>query len=81
MHALARRAAAVTGKTQTSAIEEALLLLLREHGISPAREEQARRLDRVHRLLTQIDAELARTEPGYPSRVEDLYDAATGLPQ
>lgn len=79
VHALAREAARVTGKTQTSAIEEALVLLLREYGADPDERERRRRLDEVRTLLDWFDQ-----NPGNPDReirtLEDLYDEETGLP-
>nr|WP_246308860.1 type II toxin-antitoxin system VapB family antitoxin [Kineosphaera limosa] len=85
VHALARRAAAVTGQSQTSAIEEALLLLLSQHGVDPAQDRRAQRLDVINRRLARIDVEVSRTTSGPDApditRVEDLYDDVTGLPR
>ena len=50
VHALAREAARVTGKNQTSAIEEALELLLRAYGADPHEAGVARKVDLVTRL-------------------------------
>lgn len=80
VHELAREAARVTGTTQTSAIEEALRLLLKQRGEDP---EVSARADRVQRLLAM--GERYRREEGPAAagiiRVEDLYDEATGLPR
>lgn len=81
VHALARQAAEVTGKTQTSAIEEALMKLLESHGISADDTERRHRIDAVTSLLARIDIEVARTPAGDVGRVEDLYDEETGLPR
>lgn len=80
MHELARRAAEITGTTQTSAIEEALLLLLRKHGVDPAEAAHAQRLELVRRRLAQIDVEVERTLPGPVTSADHLYDS-TGLPR
>lgn len=81
VHALARRAADVTGRSQTSVIEEALTLLLQQLGADPMQAAQDRRSDLVQRCLAEIDVEVARTQPGEIARVEDLYDETTGLPR
>jgi len=80
VHELAREAARVTGKTQTGAIEEALVKLLKEYGEDPRALAEARRLARVDGLLQWFadhpgDRELEiRT-------IDDLYDPETGLPR
>lgn len=82
VHALAREAARVTGKTQTSAIEEALERLLAAHGEDPARARAQERMCRVRAIVTEY-AELP-VAPGGENRVtdvEDLYDQVTGLPR
>jgi len=81
VHELAREAARVTGKTQTGAIEEALVKLLEEYGENPGELVRTRRLTR---LLAVIDS--ARALPGpppdtFPMTIEDLYDPETGLPR
>ncbi|MDO5699065.1 MAG: type II toxin-antitoxin system VapB family antitoxin [Dermatophilus congolensis] len=81
VHDLARRASQVTGKTQTGAIEEALLKLLNEYGIRVEDDDRKQRVDTVLGLLAEIDLELERTAPGEIRGVEDLYDDATGLPR
>lgn len=79
VHQLARRAAELTGKTQTGAIEEALVRLLREHGEDPdgaaAREREAR----VVRLVADYTATPAVANSAIRTP-EDLYDDA-GLPR
>lgn len=79
VHDLAREAARVTGKSQTSAIEEALERLLQAHNVDP--EESAARLvvDKIGEIATEY-----LEDPGTPnpviSRPEDLYDHVSGLP-
>ena len=80
VHDLARQAAEVTGKTMTSAIEEALMKLLDGYGVAVVDARRQQRVDMVTQLLTRVDVELARTTPGAIARVDDLYDEA-GLPQ
>lgn len=79
VHALARRAAQVTGKSQTRAVEEALELLLSERELHPAVAEQQARLDTLRRISLAWQPSRARSE-GAVADVEDLYDPATGLP-
>jgi antitoxin VapB len=80
VHDLARRAAEVTGKTQTSAIEEALERLLLFYGADPAATRRAHKVDIAYGIAMEYQA-----DPGDPDReirtVEDLYDEATGLPR
>jgi antitoxin VapB len=74
VHALAREAAHLTGKTQTSVIEQALEELLARHS---AERGEAERRDRVDRILAEFDKRLA----GKPLMDHnDLYDPETGLP-
>ncbi|MDO5285990.1 MAG: type II toxin-antitoxin system VapB family antitoxin [Actinomycetia bacterium] len=79
VHALAREAAQVTNQSLTSAVEEALLLLLRERG-SGVDPEVRRRIDLVRPVI-----EAYRLDPGRDDReiltAEDLYDEATGMPR
>ncbi len=80
VHELARQAAAVTGKSQTGAIEEALMQLLASHDIDPEQPRIQAKVDRVHSIVrTYLDT------PSDPERsirrVEDLYDERTGLPR
>lgn len=81
VHDLARRAAEVTGKTQTGAIEEALERLLAEHDADP----RTARIDRVVQAVQLVVAE-QRADDADPTNseitsAEDLYDAATGMPR
>lgn len=80
VHDLAREAARVTGTTQTSAIEEALRLLLQQHGEDP---DNSAREARVRRLLAMGERYRREENPAAAAvvRVEDLYDEATGLPR
>ena len=76
VHELARRAAALTGETQTSVIERALLKLLEELEAESSAEFRRRR---VERILADIDRRLT---DGYRQALstDDLYDDA-GLPR
>ncbi len=80
VHALAREAARVTGKSQTSAIEEALERLLQAYGVDPDAARTARTVDTVRRLASAFAG-----DPGRPDRpitaVEDLFEDSTGLPR
>ena len=76
VHALARTAAARTGLSQTSVIEEALTMYLAQLD-DPADAQQRRR--RASHLLEQLDAELADTARARLLDEGDLYDEA-GLP-
>ena len=80
VHDLAREAARVTGKSQTSVIEEALVKLLREYDADPVAAERQRRLESIRVILDWFDQ-----NPGDPDReiktIEDLYDEETGLPR
>lgn len=80
VHALAREAARVTGKTQTSAIEEALVKLLAEYGVDPAAAERQRKLDVIHQIQVRVAA--LPPAPGEDRILsdDDLYDRDTGLP-
>ena len=80
VHALAREAARITGKSQTSVIEEALVRLLRDYGADPAEARKVERTDDILRAAAAFRDELARP-PGPPLRIEDLYDDETGLPR
>lgn len=80
VHALAREAARITGKTQTGAIEEALVTLLQKYGNDPAETERERR---IARMLEIGDRWAHRPDIGFSdavTEVEDLYDPETGLP-
>lgn len=74
VHALAREAAQLTGKTQTSAIEQALEELLARHS---AEQGKAERHARVRRRLAEIHR-LIGDEPLMDH--DELYDKETGLP-
>lgn len=76
VHALARTAAARTGLSQTSVIEEALTMYL-AHLDDPTAAQERRR--RVAKLLEQLDAELDDTARARILDDSDLYDDA-GLP-
>lgn len=80
VHALAKRAAQVTGKTQTGAIEEALERLLEAHEVDPEMAGLQSRVDLVWEV-----ARAYREMPGDADReiraVEDLFDDASGMPK
>ncbi|MEV5000700.1 type II toxin-antitoxin system VapB family antitoxin [Nocardioides sp. LML1-1-1.1] len=80
VHALARQAARITGKSQTSAIEEALERLLAFYGLDPAEEDKRQRVDVIRTIALEWH-ELPEAEGADRVRDEDdLYDPATGLP-
>lgn len=78
VHTLAREAARVTGKNQTSAIEEALELLLRAYGTDPNQAAVDRKVDLVTRLVVEYREDRGTAHSAIRT-VEDLYDEATGL--
>ncbi|MCE1178195.1 MAG: type II toxin-antitoxin system VapB family antitoxin [Micrococcales bacterium] len=80
VHELARRAAAVTGKSQTGAIEEALERLLAEHGHDPVAAQAQARVDRAQQIVADYAA-LPAQRRRQIRRAEDLYDDATGMPR
>ncbi len=75
VHALAREAAARTGKTLTGAIEEALARFLRDLG-DDAETEQRRTA--VTRILDDVDRRLASADPA-AMNTDELYDGQ-GMP-
>lgn len=79
VHELARQAASVTGKSQTGAIEEALERLLRDYGADPDAARISRTMDLVRGIAAEYSADPGRGDLVI-RRVEDLYDAKTGLP-
>lgn len=77
VHELARRAARLTGKTQTGAIEEALERLLADQGV----DHEAARQQRIDHwwgeiIETTTDADRAATR----KVMDELYDDV-GLPR
>ena len=81
VHALAREAARVTGRSQTSVIEEALRRLLDEYGANP-RLVQAEERRKGVTAIVRAYAQLPRTAAGTDDvEIEDLYDDETGLPR
>ena len=81
VHALAREAARVTGKTQTGVIEEALERLLKEYGDDgPVAADRRRRLEAIHAIQESWRRQPQHNGPDRIREVEDLYDPATGLP-
>lgn len=71
---LAREAAQVIGSSQTGAIEEALVMLLRSHGRHPEQVAQARSRASVAAILARVDQQLAEATPAHPMTSDDLYD-------
>lgn len=80
VHALAREAARVTGKTQTGVIEEALERLLEEYGDGPVVVERRRRIDAIHSIQAAWHSLPPMADPERIREVDDLYDPQTGLP-
>ena len=72
VHEMVREAAARTGKSQTSVVEEALRRYLDEL----TREQRRSHADEI---LTEMRKHI-RDQGGLGLRPEDLYDPATGLP-
>lgn len=80
VHALAREAAAITGKSQTGAIEEALQRLLAAYGADPEEGRRAVKIDLAHDIARRYREIGVEGEPAIRA-VEDLYDSSTGLPR
>ena len=80
VHDLAREAARVTGRSQTGAIEEALVRLLREYDADPSRARTAAKVDLVRGVVAAYLADVGDDDREI-TRVEDLYDDTTGLPR
>jgi antitoxin VapB len=72
VHDLVREAAKLTGKSQTSVVEEAL----RQYLDALARDDAHTKAERI---LTRLRENLATA--GARADVDDLYDAATGMPK
>ena len=67
-------------RPQTGAIEEALEKLLVSYGTEPKAARVQHKLDVVQSLLLDYRRDPGRASPEI-SRIEDLYDEATGLPR
>lgn len=80
VHALAREAARVTGKNQTSAIEEALELLLARYGSDPVAADRERRIDIIRNLALEWKERPPAEGDDRIWNEDDLYDPQTGLP-
>lgn len=76
---LARRAAEVTGRSQVSAIEEALERFLEQRD-DRHRVDIAWREEKIRAILREADAAPVDHDRPIKTR-EDLYDPATGLPR
>ncbi|WP_022926056.1 type II toxin-antitoxin system VapB family antitoxin [Serinicoccus marinus] len=82
VHALAREAARVTGRSQTGAVEEALTRLLRDYEIDPDRAGLEPRMERVRAVVDAYTAADAQLGPEVEiTTTDDLYDDRTGLPR
>lgn len=77
--ALAKQAAQLTGKNQTSVIEEALEKLIADHEAAEAERERERR-NRFDMALTALQKRWDEA-PGPHLTDADLYDSVTGLPE
>jgi len=78
VHTLAQRAARLTGRTQTGAIEQALERLIAEHEQTQA---EAARQERIDLLWQEIQRDTTDSDGESPADVmHDLYDDA-GLPK
>ncbi|WP_420114184.1 type II toxin-antitoxin system VapB family antitoxin, partial [Pseudactinotalea sp.] len=76
VHALAREAAAITGKSQTGAIEEALQRLLASYGADPEASRRAVKIDLAYDVARRYRAIQIEGDPALAT-VEDLYDSST----
>ena len=76
VHELARRAAALTGESQTSVIEQALQRMVDD---LEAEADKAARLAKMHRILADIDRRLSDDDRAAMT-TDDLYDEQ-GLPR
>ena len=80
VHDLARRAAKVSGLSQTAAIEEALTDMLVKYDDDPVAAERERRAARIKEMARRARARWDATPPDQRVAVDDLYDPDTGLP-
>lgn len=82
VHALAREAARVTGKSQTRAVEEALEQLLRAYNVDPGASRVARKIEVVRGLVSDYAADDEWVADTHGIRTaDDLYDETIGLPR
>ena len=77
VHDLARQAAALTGRSQTSVVEEALRRYLEELQRDARREAQR---DRTDEILAEMRAIIASDPERFDLSTDFLYDPETGLP-
>lgn len=81
VHALAREAARVTGKTQTGAIETALEKLLADLAAGHEADVQ-RKVDKLMAIGRRYRADRGALGPDAETfEIDDLYDDETGLPK
>ncbi len=80
VHSLAREAARLTGRSQTSVIEEALERLLADLGADPATTDLEQRMDVMRQIAIAWSALPVIEGDDRIREIEDLYDEATGLP-
>lgn len=78
VHDLARQAAAVTGTSQTAAIEEALTRLLADQDIDPEQQRGGEGGSGARHRPPYLDT--PHIGDHEINRVEDLFDDRTGLP-
>ena len=77
VHDLAREVASLTGKSQTSVVEEALRRYLEELQSDARREAKRRRADET---LAEMRAIIASDPDRFDLSTDFLYDPETGLP-
>lgn len=80
VHDLARKAAEVTGRSQTGAVELALEELLRTHGIDPDEGKIRAKVDVARRIVAEYVSDHTRANPAIGD-IESLYDTASGMPR
>ncbi|HEX7739327.1 MAG TPA: type II toxin-antitoxin system VapB family antitoxin [Marmoricola sp.] len=81
VHELARRAAALTGKTQTGAIQEALERFIAERSADPGADPEEVRQRRIDLLWSEITADTSDADRARTRRtMDELYDDS-GLPR
>ena len=77
VHELVRRAAKLTGKSQTSVVEDALRAYLDNLDRETSRQARRQRLDEI---LAEMHAIVAADPDRFDLSTDFLYDPETGLP-